>query len=78
MAAIPDPATGGPEDRLPEAAFVEEDDPALADPDAGPDATVVHFHFPVEIELRSAPEAADPQAAAQLALRLLTEGLHGL
>jgi hypothetical protein len=40
--------------------------------------TVVHYHFPVEIEVRAAPEAADPETAARLALQWLAQGLRSL
>jgi hypothetical protein len=75
MAINPDPgAGGGPPERLPEEAAVLQE----TDPETDMGAPVVHYHFPVEIEVRAAPEAADPRAAAQLALRWLTQGLHGL
>ena len=75
MVTIPEPgAGGGPPDRLPEEAAILQE----ADPEADLGAPVVHYHFPVEIEVRATLEAADPMAAAQLALRWLTQGLHGL
>jgi hypothetical protein len=40
--------------------------------------TVVHYHFPVEIEVRAGTTAPDPEATAMLALRRLAEGLQGL
>lgn len=40
--------------------------------------TIVHYHFPVEIEVRAAPETIDPNEAARLALQWLTDGLHSL
>jgi hypothetical protein len=44
----------------------------------GAGGTILHYHFPVEIEVRAAPRTAEPEAAARLALRWLTEGLHSL
>jgi hypothetical protein len=83
MAPVPDPASrgllGGTPARVP--AVTEEPAPPLPEPagiSAAPGETVVHYHFPVEIEVRGAPEAPDPEAAARLALRWLTEGLHSL
>jgi hypothetical protein len=46
--------------------------------DAGAGATVVHYHFPVEIEVRESAVAADPEAAVEIALRRLAERLYGL
>jgi 5,10-methenyltetrahydromethanopterin hydrogenase len=43
-----------------------------------PPQAVVHYHFPVEIEVRAAPDTTDPHEAARLALQWLTEGLHSL
>jgi hypothetical protein len=37
--------------------------------------TVVHYHFPVEIEVRTAPAAPPAHDLVALALRRLTEGL---
>jgi hypothetical protein len=40
-----------------------------------PEATVVHYHLPVEIEVRAAPAAIDADAVAKKALLGLTRGL---
>jgi hypothetical protein len=54
-------------------------EPVVTTEPAGPDGeTLVHYHFPVEIEVRAAPPAPDPAEAARLALRWLAEGLHAL
>ena len=76
----PPPIATFGETALAETAFGETAAP-LSGPDdePGPEGlTVVHYHFPVEIEVRATPEAPDPVAAARLALRWLTEGLHAL
>jgi hypothetical protein len=47
----------------------------LAEADTPPDATVVHYHLPVEIEVRAAPAPVDPDALAKQALLGLARGL---
>jgi hypothetical protein len=49
-----------------------------SEPGGAEGEAVVHYHFPVEIEVRAGTAAPDPEAAAMLALRRLAEGLHGL
>jgi hypothetical protein len=44
-------------------------------PGALPEATVIHYHLPVEIEVRVAPAAVDPDALAKQALLGLARGL---
>jgi hypothetical protein len=82
------PATSGPVDATgaasPPVRIVENMPPsderwsdmvAASDQEIG---TIVHYHFPVEIEVRAAPETIDPNEAARLALQWLTDGLHSL
>ena len=38
--------------------------------------TVVNYYFPVEIEVRAAPEPVDPARAIELALRRVAHGLE--
>ena len=38
--------------------------------------TVVHYYFPVEIEVRGAPEAIDTEAIVDRAMRALGEALE--
>jgi hypothetical protein len=83
MPALPEPvdATGA---ASPPVMIVEDMPPpddqwpdmvAASDQEIG---TIVHYHFPVEIEVRAAPETADPSEAARLAMQWLTDGLHSL
>ena len=44
-------------------------------PGAVPEATVVHYHLPVEIEVRAAAAPVDPDAVAKEALLGLARGL---
>ncbi|HKE86166.1 MAG TPA: hypothetical protein VKB50_20540 [Vicinamibacterales bacterium] len=39
---------------------------------------VIHYHFPVEIEVRSAPNAIDPEDVIRLALQRLTAGMDSV
>lgn len=52
-------------------------EPGAAAPPPGtlPEATVVHYHLPVEIEVRTATVPADPDAVAKQALLGLARGL---
>jgi hypothetical protein len=74
---MPAPDAPGSEAAIP-VAVVEAAAPSAVDEAAGTGGAVVHYHFPVEIEVRAAPEAADPTDAARLALRWLTDGLHSV
>lgn len=38
----------------------------------------VHYIFPVEIEVRAAPDAIDPDTLVERTLAKLAQGLHGL
>ncbi len=40
--------------------------------------TVVHYHFPVEIEVRAAPEPIDPEAIEEQVLARLAQSLTSL
>ncbi len=39
---------------------------------------VIHYHFPVEIEVRASPEAVDPEALVAAVLDRFTRGLDAL
>jgi len=39
---------------------------------------VIHYHFPVEIEVRAAPEAIDPEDVIRRALERLTAGMESV
>jgi len=58
---------------VPAAGSEAQADTAAADANA-----VVQYVFPVEIEVRAAPEGADAEAIADLALRRLAEGLRSV
>jgi len=45
---------------------------------AADDRTVVHYHFPVEIEVRAGGATIDAQRIADLALARLAESLEGI
>lgn len=38
--------------------------------------SVIHYHFPVEIEVRAAPDPIDPEEIVQQALHRLAQGLE--
>lgn len=40
--------------------------------------TVIHYHFPVEIEVRAAPDAIDPEEIARETLRRLINGMRSV
>ena len=40
--------------------------------------SVIHYHFPVEIEVRAAPDPVDAEAIIEAALRRLASGLRSL
>jgi hypothetical protein len=39
---------------------------------------VIHYHFPVEIEVRAAPAPIDPEDVVRLALQRLTAGMDSV
>jgi hypothetical protein len=39
---------------------------------------VIHYHFPVEIEVRAAPDPIDPEDVVRLALQRLTAGMESV
>lgn len=39
---------------------------------------VIHYHFPVEIEVRAAPDPIDPDDIIRLALQRLTAGVESV
>lgn len=45
---------------------------------AGDARSVVHYHFPVEIEVRAAPDPVDPEEIIRRTLLRLTQGLENL
>ena len=49
---------------------------AAAEIVAQDDRSVVHYHFPVEIEVRASAAEVDPEAIADLALRNLVQALR--
>ena len=49
---------------------------AAAETVAADDRTVVHYHFPVEVEVRGSPEPGDPVATVEDALRGVTRALR--
>jgi hypothetical protein len=58
---------------LPAAGSEAQAERAIADSRA-----VIHYHFPVEIEVRSAPDAIDPEDVIRLALQRLTAGMESV
>lgn len=40
--------------------------------------SVIHYHFPVEIEVRAAPDPVDPERVAELALARLAQSLRSV
>jgi hypothetical protein len=49
---------------------------AQADRVVDDDRAVIHYHFPVEIEVRGAPDGIDPEHAVRRALLRLAQGLE--
>ncbi len=40
--------------------------------------SIIHYHFPVEIEVKAAPEAVHPDAIVERTLRRLARGIKSL
>ncbi len=51
---------------------------AQAEQVAGDARSVIHYYFPVEIEVRAAPDPLDPEAIVQETLRRLARGLRSV
>jgi hypothetical protein len=51
---------------------------AQAEQVIGDSQTVIHYHFPVEIEVRAAPDPIDPEAIAKETLRRFVQGMRSV
>lgn len=51
---------------------------AQAEQVIGDSQTVIHYHFPVEIEVRAAPDPIDPKQIADNVINRLTQGYRSV